>query len=631
MGINFAYARKKFSEAQQKLRKEYKAAGMTDERTSTLATDFSTRVIADHIRASVFLVGDGVQPSNEGRGYVLRRIIRRAIRHGKLLGQEGRFFAPLAHVVIDNMAKAYPELAEHRAFIERVISHEEERFCQTLDRGLDMLEDTFADVSKSGKKIVPGDVVFKLYDTFGFPKDLTQDIAAERGFTIDEKGFEECMLEQREKARAAWKGSGEEKIDSVYKEIQQKGVTTKFVGYDHVTCEAKVLEVIGSGDKIKFVTDKTCFYGEGGGQVGDIGMAVADGLAVVITDSKKPVAGLIVHEGVVEKGELKAGMKITLAVDVERRNDIRRNHTATHLLHKALRETLGEHVKQAGSYVGPDRLRFDFSHFQAVTPSELKEIEAEVNEVVRKNLKASNEELSYDEAVARGALAFFGEKYGSTVRMLDVEGYSIELCGGTHVSRTGDIGLIKILSESSVASGVRRIEAVTGRGAEEHVNAMESALKGIAGELKSSVADIPSRVKKLQERIRALEKQLESGASKAASADVSVEKIGDVNCVIARVEAANVPALRNLSDKFRDKVVSGVVVLAAEIDGKVSLIACVTKDLTGKFKAGDIIKKLAPIVGGTGGGRPDMAQGGGNDVAKIDEALSEARKSLQTL
>jgi len=606
------------------------AAGMTDVRESSLATDFSIRVIADHIRASVFLIGDGVQPSNEGRGYVLRRIIRRAIRHGKLLGQEGRFFAPLAHVVIDNMASAYPELAEHRAFIERVLSHEEERFCQTLDRGLEMLECAFMELAKTGKKAVCGDVVFKLYDTFGFPKDLTRDIAFERCFDIDEEGFEKCMLEQREKARAAWKGSGEEQIDDIYKEMQQRLPATKFVGYDHVTCEAKVLEVMscGCGDKVKFVTDKTCFYGEGGGQVGDIGMAVADGLAVVITDSKKPVAGLIVHEGVVEKGELKAGMKVTLAVDVERRNDIRRNHTATHLLHKALRETLGEHVKQAGSYVGPDRLRFDFSHFQAVTPAELKEIESEVNEVIRKNLKASNEELSYDEAVSRGALAFFGEKYGATVRMLDVEGYSVELCGGTHVLRTGDIGLVKILSESSVASGVRRIEAVTGRGAEEYVASMEATLKGIAGELKSSVADVPSRVKKLQEKIRALEKQLESGVSQAASNDVQIENIGGVNCVIARVAAANVAGLRNLSDKFRDKVGSGVVVLASEIDGKISLIACVTKDLTGKFKAGDIIKKLAAIVGGTGGGRPDMAQGGGSDISKIDEALNEARKFL---
>ncbi len=587
-------------------------------------SDFSIRVIADHIRAAVFLVGDGVQPSNEGRGYVLRRIIRRAIRHGKLLGKEGHFFSPIAHVVIDEMGVAYPELIQHRAFIEKVISHEEERFIQTLDNGLAMLDDAFAKLKKDGKKTIPGDIVFKLYDTYGFPKDLTADIASEHSMKLDDEGFEKLMTGQREKARAAWKGSGEEKVESVYKELQQKGIKSKFVGYEKETCEAKVIAVIPSGKNVKFVTDETPFYGESGGQVGDTGVAVADGLEITITNTTKPIAGIFVHEGVLESGELKVGQKITLAVDSERRADIKRNHTATHLLHKALRETLGEHVKQAGSYVGPERMRFDFSHFQALTAEEAAEVEGSVNDAIRKNFAVSVNEMGHDEAVKKGALAFFGEKYGSVVRLVEVEGFSMELCGGTHVSRTGDIGMMKILSESSVAAGVRRIEAVTGAGVETYINDMEKQICAITGELKVGMAEAPARVKKLNERIKQLEKQLEKGA-KSTNADIKIDEVNGVKFIAAKVEAPSVPALRELSDQYKQKIGTGIVVLAAIIDEKISLTVCVTSDLTSKYNAGNIMKELSKITGGTGGGRPDMAQGGGGDLAKLDDLLASLK------
>ncbi len=598
-------------------------------------TDFSIRVIADHIRAGTFLVGDGVHPSNEGRGYVLRRIIRRAIRHGKLLGLGKPFFAPIAHVVIDEMGSAYPELIQHRAFIEKVITTEEERFFQTLDKGLEILDNAFSDLKKNKKTVVPGDIAFKLYDTFGFPKDLTVDIASEHGMKIDEAGFEKLMTGQREMARAAWKGSGEENVESVYKELKAKGVTSKFVGYEKEACEGKVLAMIPplakggeGGFAVKFITDVTPFYGESGGQIGDTGMAVAEGLEITITGAKKPLPDLIVHEGRIVKGDLKEGQKITLAIDSERRADIKRNHTATHLLHKALREALGEHVKQAGSYVSDGSLRFDFSHFQARTDEELQEVEQDVNEFVRGNAPVHVNEMSRDDAVKKGALAFFGEKYGARVRLVEVEGISMELCGGTHVSRSGDIGMLKILSESSVAAGIRRIEAVTGRGAEEYVSDLRAQLSNIASELKVGIAEVPARVKKLVERVKQLEKDIEKGAASTARANAEVQEINGTKTVIAKVSAANVGALRGLSDQFKQKIGSGVVVLAAVINDKVSLIVSVTPELTTKFNAGDIVKKLSAIVNGTGGGRPDMAQGGGADVMKIDELMVRAKEFI---
>ncbi|MBI2341882.1 MAG: alanine--tRNA ligase, partial [Deltaproteobacteria bacterium] len=616
---------------------------------TTTATDFSIRVIADHISAGTFLVGDGVQPSNEGRGYVLRRIIRRAIRHGKMLGLDKPFFAPIAHVVIDEMGSAYPELIQHRAFIEKVITNEEERFYSTLSTGLEILDAAFAEIKKKNQKVIPGEIVFKLYDTYGFPKDLTRDVAAEQGFTIDDSGFEKSMSVQREKARAAWKGSGEEHVDAEYKELQKKGIKTKFVAYEKETCEGRVLAIVapppspspsrgegkGEGDSaIQFITDSTSFYGESGGQIGDTGVAVGDGVEITVTGAKKPLLDLIVHEGIVEKGELKKGQKLTLAVDSERRADIKRNHTATHLLHKALRATLGEHVKQAGSYVAPDSFRFDFSHFQSLKEDEIKDIEAQVNNIIRKNLSVTVSELSYDDAVKRGALAFFGEKYGAKVRLVEVEGYSMELCGGTHVGRTGDIGMLKILdigmlkilSESSVAAGVRRIEAVTGRGVEEYFANLEAQLKSAAQELKSGVNEVPSRISKLLERLKQLEKQLESGQT--SKADAKIEDINGTKIICSRVECPNINIMRALSDQYKQKIGSGVVVLGSVINERVSLIVSVTKDLTQKYNAGDIVKKLSALVGGTGGGRPDMAQGGGAEISMLDEALAAAKSLI---
>ncbi|PIR16517.1 MAG: alanine--tRNA ligase, partial [Deltaproteobacteria bacterium CG11_big_fil_rev_8_21_14_0_20_49_13] len=528
-------------------------------------------------------------------------------------------------VVIDEMGGAYPELIQHRVFIEKVISHEEDRFCETLDKGLSMLDETFEALKKKKSAIVPGEVAFKLYDTYGFPKDLTVDIASEHGMTIDEKGFENKMNAQREKARAAWKGSGEEKVEGVYKELKSKGIASKFVGYEKESCEAKVLAVIPSGKNVKFVTDVTPFYGESGGQVGDAGVAVADGIGITVTNATKPLPDIIVHEGVIESGELKEGAKITLAVDSDRRADTKRNHTATHLLHKTLRETLGEHVKQAGSLVGPSRLRFDFSHFHAMTDEEISNVEADVNDAIRKNFKVNVNEMPHEEAIKKGALAFFGEKYGARVRLVEVEGFSMELCGGTHVSRSGDIGMFKILSESSVASGVRRIEAVTGAGVEAYVNDMEKGLKDIASELKIGVHEVPARVKRLNEKVRQFEKQIEKG-SLNAKADIKIEEVGGVKLIMAKVECGSVPALRELADHHKQKIGSGVIILTSIINDKVSLIVTVTKDLTGAFSAGDIVKKLSAVIGGTGGGRPDMAQGGGGDVSKIDDMLLDARK-----
>ncbi|OGQ50542.1 MAG: alanine--tRNA ligase [Deltaproteobacteria bacterium RIFCSPLOWO2_02_FULL_47_10] len=591
-----------------------------------LHTDFSIRVIADHIRAGTFLIGDGVQPSNEGRGYVLRRIIRRAIRHGRMIGCQKNFFEPIVHVVIDEMGGAYPELIQHRAFIEKVLSNEEERFCATLDKGLEILEETFAGIKKKGEKNVPGEVVFKLYDTYGFPKDLTEDIAAEHGLALDGAGFEKCMEAQRVKARAAWKGSGEEKVDSIYKDLAAKGVKSKFVGYENETYEAKVVAVIAPPPAVQFITDVTPFYGESGGQTFDTGVAVADGLAITITGTVRPLPNLIIHKGVLESGTLKNGMVLTLAVDSDRRADIKRNHTATHLLHKALREALGEHVKQAGSYVGSDRLRFDFSHFQAMTGDEIKKVESDVNDIIRKNFKVSVNETSYGEAVKCGALAFFGEKYGEKVRMVEAGDYSRELCGGTHVSFTGDIGLLKITSESSVAAGVRRIEAVTGRGAMEHIEKEEDELKAIARSLAVSVFDAGARVSKLLEHVKQLEKKIEKGA--VGTVEVEIKESNGVKFIAARVEAPSVVALRSLADQYKQKIGSGVVVLGAVIEGKVSLIVMVTKDLTAKYNAGDIVKKLAVQVGGTGGGRPEMAQGGGPEVTKLDFILSQTGNSI---
>ncbi len=607
-------------------------------------TTIALRVIADHIRGSVFLIADGVTPSNEGRGYVLRRIMRRAIRYGKMLGQHEPFLARVAHVVVDEMGSAYPELVQHQKFIEKVIAAEEERFYETLGKGLELLDQEFAALKKKQVAVLPGTIAFRLYDTFGFPKDLTDIIAAEHNFTVDDKGFAKEMEAQRERGRSAWKGSGEECIAEVWKALVQDGASSQFVGYTQDSCEATVTALIKdgacveraeAGSEITFVASATPFYGESGGQVGDAGMAVGEGLEVEITDTQKPLPGIIAHKGIVRRGAIARGMKVTLAIASERRADIRRNHTATHLLHKALREVLGEHVKQAGSLVTPDRLRFDFSHFQGMTPEELREVERHANEAVRRNVAVNPCEMAYDEALSKGALAFFGDKYGDRVRMVDVGGLSRELCGGTHVNATGEIGFIKVMSESSVAAGVRRIEAVTGRAAEQHVELIERERYELAKFLKVAPVEVMTRVQRLIDETKKLEGMVKEARSSQAGnvvgeliATAAVIGPHKVKCIAETVASSDAGELRDLGDRLRDKLASGVVVLGADIGGKAAFIVMVTKDLTDRVRAGDLMKEMAAVVGGKGGGRPDMAQGGGPDAGKIGDALAKARELL---
>jgi alanyl-tRNA synthetase len=599
-------------------------------------SDVSIRVIADHIRAMSFLIADGVQPSNEGRGYVLRRIMRRAMRHGKMLGMDKPFLVPIAHVLMDEMGAAYPELARNRQTIEKMIHHEELRFFETLERGLSILDEQFSAMQKTKQKVVPGDVVFKLYDTFGFPKDLTADIAAEHGYSIDDAGFEACMDKQRAQAREAWKGSGDDKVAEVYKDLHQQGITTQFLGYTTDSAKAEVIAIVKEGkvvksakvgDKVQIVCDQTPFYGASGGQIGDTGLMLGDGIEIAVTDTTKPLPTIFVHHAVIQRGAIQNGTTLTLAIDADRRSALRRNHTATHLLHKALRATLGEHVRQAGSLVAPDRLRFDFSHFAAISPEQLREIERDVNRQIIANTPVTTYELSYDEAIARGALAFFGDKYGKMVRMVDVPGYSTELCGGTHVKATGDIGLCKITQESSVAAGVRRLEAVTGEGAIAYVELLEDGRKQLAQTLKTDPNELVQRVTKLMDQAKLFEREIQSLKSKLVSGSAGdvmsqVKDVNGVKVLAAEVPASTVAELRQFADQYRDKIGSGVVVLGAVIDNKAALIASVTKDLAGKVHAGNIIKALAAKVGGTGGGRPDMAQGGGPNTEALATTLS---------
>ncbi len=595
----------------------------------------ATRVVADHARASAFLIADGVLPSNEGRGYVLRRIMRRAIRFGKQLGVTGPFMAKVVPVVIDEMGGAYPELATHQHFIEKVITSEEERFLETLDKGLELLKH---EMSHSKQKTISGAVAFKLYDTFGFPLDVTRLVAADSGYAVDEAGFEAEMEKQRERARANWKGSGEESVSSIYKDLAAGGVKSEFVGYTADTASSRVVALIengrrvgeaGAGSKVAFVSEKTPFYGESGGQVGDKGVAVVEGVEIEITSTKKPVAEITVHEATIKKGAIKEGMTLTLAIDSEARQATRCNHTTTHLLHRALREVLGEHVKQAGSLVGPSRLRFDFAHFKAMEPSEIREVERLVNESIRKNYRVTTSVLSYDEAVAKGAIALFGEKYGDEVRLVEVEGFSKELCGGTHVAMTGEIGAFKIISESSVAAGVRRIEAVTAAGALDHFLEVEKSLGDVAALLKVKPSEAAKSAKRLSEEVSRLERELKnarSAAAKSGDSDLmsSVRDVGGVKVVAGVVDSCERTVLAELAEHYRDKLVSGVVLLATEQEGKVTIIAAVSKDLTGKVRAGDLVKRASEVVGGKGGGRPDFAQGGGLDASKMDEAIKAA-------
>ncbi len=593
------------------------------------AEEKSLRVIADHIRSCAFLVSDGVLPSNEGRGYVLRRIIRRAIRHGYMLGKTEPFFFRLVDPLGRVMGEAYPELVTGRAQIKRVLRLEEERFAETLEQGIKILEQAISGLQDDR---IPGETVFRLYDTYGFPTDLTADIARERGLSIDMEGFEREMEAQRSRARAASHFAQEQSLDV--------GVTgaSEFTGYEQLDDESTVIalfrdgesvEALAGGDSGVVILDRTPFYAESGGQVGDTGVlrfASGDGLFQV-TDTQKQGGEVFVHFGQFEGSTLRVGERVSARVDAARRRRTALNHSATHLLHAALRKVLGDHVQQKGSLVDAERLRFDFTHFEPVTHEQIREIERLVNEQVRENHVVETRIMSLDDAKKSGAMALFGEKYGENVRVLRMGDFSIELCGGTHVRAVGDIGLFKITSEGGVASGVRRIEAITGPRAIEWVEADEDSMRRVAELVKANRGDIDHKVVQLVERNRQLEKELEQLKAKLASAAGSdlasgAVEIGGVKVLAANLEGADPKSLRDTMDQLKNKLGSAVIVLATVAGGKVSLVAGVTKDKTSVIRAGDLVKFVAQQVGGNGGGRPDMAQAGGNDAAALAAALA---------
>ncbi len=587
----------------------------------------SLRVIADHIRSCSFLITDGVTPSNEGRGYVLRRIMRRAIRHGNKLGAQGTFFYKLVAPLVKEMGEAYPELAKMQEQVERVLLKEEEQFARTLDKGLALLEEEIANLKGT---VVPGSAVFKLYDTYGFPVDLTADVARERELTIDMDGFEAAMADQRERARA----SGSFNVD--YNDKLEIDAVTEFSGYelleDRVEIEAIFKEgesvtELSAGESGLVVMARTPFYAESGGQVGDTGQLVWDrGAFEVINCTKEGKSH--VHHGSLTEGVLKVGDQVNARVNKARRQAAALNHSATHLLHEALRRVLGEHVQQKGSLCNDERLRFDFSHFEAVTEEELKTVEQMVNEQIRANTSVDTEVMAIDEAKERGAQALFGEKYDDEVRVLSMGGdFSVELCGGTHAARTGDIAMMKIISESGIASGVRRIEAITGLAALNWFEESESLLGELGSMVKGSRDSLLEKFQALNDRGRSLEKEIERLNAKLAAAQSgellsSALEINGVKVLATEVQGVDPKSLRDMLDQLKNKLGSGVVVLAAHDGEKVSLVAGVTKDLTGQVKAGDLIRELATQLGGKGGGRPDMAQGGGTDIAALPQAIA---------
>jgi alanyl-tRNA synthetase len=605
--------------------------------------DISMRVIADHSRAVTFLIGDGVLPSNEGRGYVLRRILRRAARHGKLLGMNRPFLNEVAQVVVDQMKGAYPDLIERSSFIRKVVLNEEERFIETLDAGLRILQDEVAALKGAGGKVVPGGIVFKLYDTYGFPTDLTADIVRKDGITLDMEGFERAMDAQREKARESWKGSGEEAVSEIYHRLGVEGIATQFVGYEGRTTgesvvtailsQGRTVDQIDEGQDAEIIVAETPFYGEIGGQVGDTGVIEGEGFSFAVTDARRPLETLITHVGRLQKGPLRKGDRVVLKVDDENRRATEANHSATHLLQAALKQILGEHVKQSGSLVNAERLRFDFTHFSRIEEEDLLKVETLANRMIRANVPVQTEVLPLAEAVKTGATAVFDEKYGETVRVVGMGAFSKELCGGTHVSRTGDIGLLKIVHESAVAAGVRRIEALTGRGALAHVQRLEGELRRTAGLLKIGPLETAERTEKLLKRERDLEREIEALKGRLAAKDSGdlmgrLQKIKGIDVLAAPVEASDVKALRDFGDKLRDRVRSGIILLGSRVEGKAMLLCLVTKDLTDRYHAGNIIKAIAPIVGGSGGGRPELAQAGGPQPERLEEALAKLSEIL---
>ena len=610
-----------------------------------LESDQALRVLADHIRCLTFAISDGIMPSNEGRGYVLRRVLRRGVRYGSKIGMNEPFIYRGVDKVVEIMGGVYPELVEKKELVTRIILSEEERFQRTLEQGLDMLDSVISRLKDQGSSVIPGKDAFELYDTSGFPLDLTQNVAEEQGFTVDEAGFHEAMEEQRKRGRAAWQTTGGIFQTGIYNEILKEYGPNRFDGYEHTSLTAKVIAIVKDdemlsgasvGDEVEIVLDVTPLYGEVGGQVGDVGSLTGDGLRVQVIDSVHPIPEIIAHKCKVLEGSVSPGDSVTAEVGYEQRQRIAANHTATHILQSALRQVLGGHVAQSGSLVAPDRLRFDFNHYEAVSPADLKEVERIVNQRIRDNEPVKLEEMGIQEAKDKGATALFGEKYGDVVRVVQLGDYSMELCGGTHLDAAGQIGLFKITSEGSIAAGVRRIEALTGEAAYLYEQGMEEQLLGIAEMLKVKPDEAAERVEALLQQNRELAREVSQlrqakAASQAGSLLDQVETVDGVKVLAASVENLDRNGLRSMLDDLKAKMGSGVVVLGTTVDGKAGFIAGVTDDLIkGKgLKAGDVIREVAKIAGGSGGGRPDMAQAGGKDPSKISEALAATPKIVE--
>jgi alanyl-tRNA synthetase len=601
--------------------------------------DVALKVIADHIRTVAFSVGDGVLPSNEGRGYIIRRLLRRAVRYGKVLGIDKPFLYQLTPIVGEIMGVYYSEVVQKREFIEKVIRTEEERFHETLSDGLAILEEMVEKTKQAGGNEISGPDAFKLYDTYGFPFDLTEDFAGEKGVSVDRAGFDASMQEQRTRARAARQESESMKVQGG--PLADYTVKSDFVGYNELVVPATVVaivhenqfvDLVGVGETCQVVLDRTPFYAESGGQVSDHGLIQSANVKLKVEDVGKAPHGQHVHTVTVESGVLRKGEQIEAMVSQELRDAIIKNHTATHLLHKALKEVLGDHVNQAGSLVEPDRLRFDFSHFGSIAAEELQDVEQRVNAQIWKNIEVDISLKAIAEAKAMGAMALFGEKYGDVVRVVRVGDYSLELCGGCHVRNTGQIGLFKILSESGIGSGIRRIEAVSGRGAYEYLDGQLQLLKDAAGLLKSNVQDVPKRLESTLQQMKELSRENESlrgklGRIEAGSLTDQAKSVAGITLLAAQVNAGDMDSLRNIVDEMKGKLGSAVIVLGATAEDKVNLVAAVTPDLVAKgFHAGKIIKEIAIQCGGSGGGRPDMAQAGGKDGSKLPAAIASVEK-----
>ncbi|WP_010270667.1 alanine--tRNA ligase [Paenibacillus senegalensis] len=609
---------------------------------SSQEQDVAIKVIADHIRTVVFAVGDGVLPSNEGRGYIIRRLLRRAVRYGKVLGMDKPFLHELTAVVAKVMGDYYTEVAEKQEFIAKVIRTEEERFYETLSDGLAILSAMVEQAKSAGKHEISGSDAFKLYDTYGFPFDLTEDFAKEQGLTVDQDGFDKAMQEQRNRARAARQDTESMKVQGG--PLSELTVKSEFVGYNELVTTAKVValfaegeaaEQCGEGQRCQVVLDRTPFYAESGGQVSDTGELIGGGVKAAVEEVSKAPNGQHVLLVLITEGTLKLNDNVEAAVDRIKRQDIIKNHTATHLLHRALKDVLGDHVNQAGSLVAPERLRFDFSHFGAISEEELQDIEYRVNQQIWNRTMLDISSMPIDEAKAMGAMALFGEKYGEVVRVVRIGDYSIELCGGCHVDSTSEIGLFKLLGESGIGSGIRRIEAVTGRHAFRYADQQLDLLKQTAALLKTNLAEVPRRVEGLMQQLREAGRENESLRSKlshyeAGSLTGQIQDINGISVLAAKVEVSGMEALRSMVDELKNKLESGIIVLGAPSEEKVNLVAAVSKDLVGRgLHAGQLIKEAAAICGGGGGGRPDMAQAGGKDASKLDEALNRVLERVK--